>query len=491
MLPLPLRSPAREAYAHPVPDAVIVGSGPNGLSAAVLLAQAGCSVLVLEAEEEIGGGTRTAELTLPGFRHDVCSAAHPLGVLSPFLSSLPLARYGLEWVKPKASVAHPLEEGAALLFRSLDETAATLLEGGDAYRKLMAPLAAQGRELVADLLSMPVPRSPLRLARFGLAAVRSAKGLADKRLVGSRARALLAGCAAHGMMPLEMPVSAAVGLLFLVAGHVEEWPVARGGSSAIASALAACLRDLGGVIETRRRVRSPRDLPPARAFLFDTSPHALADIAEAALPRLYVRRLRSLGHGPAAFKLDWALDGPIPWKDPACLLAATVHVGGTLEEIAASESAAYRGVKGPPPFVLVVQQSQFDPSRVTHGKNTGYAYCHVPKGSTLDYTADIEAQIERFAPGFRSRILARHVMAPRDLERHDANLVGGAIGGGFVDVLQTVLRARRDPYLTPNPRVFLCSASTPPGAGAHGMCGARAARHALRLLQRQPCAPLA
>jgi phytoene dehydrogenase-like protein len=476
-----------------MPDAVVIGSGPNGLAAAVFLAQAGCSVLVLEAESELGGGTRTAELTLPGFRHDLCSAAHPLGILSPFFSSLPLARYGLEWLKPRASVAHPLPDGpAAMLFSSLDDTAATLDEGGRSYRKLLAPLVEEGAALIGEILSMPIrPRSPLRLLRFGLAGIRSAKRLADRRLQGERARALLAGCAAHGMTPLEMPTSAAVALLFLLAGHSEPWPVARGGSSAIAFALAAYLRDLGGQIETGRPVLSPADLPPARAYLFDTSPRALANIAETALPAAYVHRLRSIGRGPAAFKLDWALDGPIPWKDPACLLASTVHVGGSLEEIAASESAAYRGVKGPPPFLIVVQQSQLDSSRAPPGKHTGYAYCHVPTGSGLDYTEDIEAQLERFAPGFRDRILARHVLSPGALERHDRNLEGGALGGGLIDVLQTTLKTRRDPYLTPNPRVFLCSAATPPGAGVHGMCGVRAARHALRHLRRQPCAPLA
>jgi phytoene dehydrogenase-like protein len=471
-------------------DAVVVGSGPNGLSAAVALAQSGASVVVLEAEDAIGGGVRTAELTLPGFRHDLCSAAHPLAVLSPWFSSLPLGDHGLTWIHPAASVAHPLDDGpAVLLHRSVPETARGLGEDARAYRALLGPLVHAPRELIADVLSMPrVPRRPFRLARFGLRGARSAMSLARSRFAGARARALLAGCAAHAIAPLESRLTASVGLLFLVAGHAEEWPVARGGSSAIAAALAAILRSLGGEIRTGVRVRSLRDLPEARVFLFDLAPRQLADIAGPVLPERFVRSLRQRVPGPAVFKLDWALGRPIPWKDRACLQASTVHVGGTLEEIAASESAAGRGEPCARPFVIVVQQSQFDPTRAPEGKHTGYAYCHVPNGSTADQTQAIEAQIERFAPGFRDLVLARHATFPADFERHNATLLGGALLGGLSDVMRGLTRPRA--WSTPNPRVFLCSAATPPGAGVHGMCGARAARAAFRQLSRHPRGPL-
>jgi phytoene dehydrogenase-like protein len=477
-----------------MPDVVVVGSGPNGLSAAVSLARAGASVLVLEAEEELGGGTRTAELTLPGFRHDVCSGAHPLGILSPFFAGLPLAEHGLSWIRPQASVAHPLEgEPAVLLFKSLAKTAQSLGDDGVAYQELLRPFLDGARTLIEDVLDLPgFPHRPLLLARFGLLASRAAAKVAKARLKGPRARALFAGCAAHSVLPLEQRPSAAIGLLFLIAGHTEEWPVAKGGSSSIANALASYLRALGGEVQTGRRIGSLEDLPPARVFLYDTSPRQLAAIAGPALPRRYLRALQRFRYGPGTFKLDWALDGPIPWKDPSCLLASTVHLGGTLEELAAAEAAVARGEHARRPFVLVVQQSQFDPSRAPPGKQTGYAYCHVPQGSKLDQTEAIEAQVERFAPGFRSRVLARHAMSCGDFERHNPNLIGGAITGGMNDLWQTLARPvpRFDPHATPNPRVYLCSASTPPGAGVHGMCGARAARSAMKQLSRQPFARL-
>ncbi len=474
-------------------DAVVIGSGPNGLAAAVELARAGARVLVLEARDEIGGGTRTAELTLPGFRHDVCSGAHPMGILSPYLSTLPLGEHGLEWIRPPASVAHPLDDGSAvMLLRGLDETARELGADAGRYRALLAPFLRDPHGLLADVLGpLGLPRRPLAFLRFGLHALRSATGLA-RRFREPRARALLAGCAGHSILPLERRLSAAVGLLFLLTGHVEEWPVARGGSSSITSALAAYLRALGGRIETGVRVRSLADLPPARVFLFDTDPVQLAAIAEPVLPARYVRRLRRYRYGPGAFKIDWALGGPIPWKDPRCLLASTVHVGGTLEEIASAEAAVWRGEHPERPFVLVVQQSQHDATRAPPGQHTGYAYCHVPPGSTVDQTAAIERQLERFAPGFGERILARHVMAPAELERENPNYVGGAITGGVADLFQTFTRpvARLDPYRTPNPRIFICSASTPPGGGVHGMCGYHAARSALRRLPKIAAAAL-
>ncbi|HZU83098.1 MAG TPA: NAD(P)/FAD-dependent oxidoreductase [Polyangiaceae bacterium] len=478
----------------PALDAVVVGSGPNGLAAAVALAERGASVLVLEGAAEIGGGTRTAESTLPGFRHDVCSGCHPLGILSPFFRRLPLDRHGLSWVQPPASVAHPLDGQPAVVLRpSLAETAAALEADARAYARLLAPLLEDPHALLEDVLGpLRAPRHPARTARFGLQALRSAAGLARRRFGGPRARALFAGCAAHSILPLETPATAAVGLLFCMTGHVEAWPVARGGSAAIGRALAGLLASLGGRVETGRWVRALADLPAARAYLFDTSPAQLAEIAEPVLPSGYVRRLRRYRYGPGVFKVDWALDGPIPWADPAVLGASTVHVGGTLEEIAASERAVWRGEPVDRPFVLVCQQSQFDPTRAPPGRHTGYAYCHVPAGSTDDHTAAIERQIERFAPGFRDRVLFRRAMTAADFERHNPSLVGGAISGGVVDLAQLFARpvARWNPYTTPNPRVFLCSSATPPGGGVHGMCGYHAAQTALARLRRLPDAML-
>jgi phytoene dehydrogenase-like protein len=471
-----------------VEDAVIVGSGPNGLAAAVELARAGVSVRVLEARDEIGGGIRSAELTLPGFLHDVCSGCHPMGALSPFFRELPLAEHGLRWIHPPASVAHPLDdEPAVLLRRSLQETASGLGADARAYEAFFAPFVRAPHDLLADLLApLRIPRHPIRLARFGLPGLLPATGAFRARFRGERARALLAGCAAHSILPLERPLTAAVGMIFALTGHVTDWPVAAGGSQSIGAALASYLRSLGGVIETGRLVRSITDLPPARVVLFDTSPAQLAEIGAAVLPDGYLRRLRRYRYGPGAFKLDWALDGPIPWRDARCLDASTVHLGGTLDEIAAAEGAVWRGEHPERPFVLVVQQSQFDDARAPAGKHTGYAYCHVPPGSTVDQTETIERQMERFAPGFRDRILARHATNTTDLQRDNPNYVGGAITGGVADLFQFFTRpvARLDPYSTPNPRLFICSASTPPGGGVHGMCGYFAARSALRKLTR-------
>jgi len=471
-------------------DAVVIGSGPNGLAAAVELARGGASVLVLEGAEQIGGGTRTAALTLPGFAHDICSGCHPMGELSPFFRSLPLEEHGLRWIHPPISVAHPLDDQpAVLLRRSLDDTAAELDGDGESYRALFAPFLHQPHELLADLLGpLRLPRHPLLMARFGLPGLLPATVALRARFKGARARAVLAGCAAHSILPLERPLTAAVGMIFALTAHVIDWPVAAGGSQAIADALASYLRALGGRIGTGVRVRRLADIPPARVVLFDTSPAQVADICEPLLPAGYVRRLRRYRYGPGVFKLDLALDGPIPWRDPRCLEASTVHVGGTLDEVAAAEAAVWRGEHPSRPFVMVVQQSQFDPARAPTGKHTGYAYCHVPAGSTVDCTTMIEQQIERFAPGFRDRILARHTALTSDLERENPNYVGGAITGGVSDLFQFFTRpvTRLDPYSTPNPRLFICSASTPPGGGVHGMCGYFAARSAAQRLARLP-----
>jgi phytoene dehydrogenase-like protein len=468
-------------------DAVVIGSGPNGLAAAIALARAGRSVAVVEASEQVGGGMRSAELTLPGFVHDVCSAVHPLGSLSPFFRQLPLDEHGLEWVRPPASVAHPMPDGeAVMLYRSLERTAERLGADARAYTRLVEPCLDRPHDLLADVMApLKIPAHPLRMLRFGLRAAFSANRLARVAFRGARARALFAGCAGHAIQPLTSPLTAALGLILTIAGHVEDWPVAKGGSGAIARALADHLERLGGRIETGRRIERLDELPPSRVVLFDTSPEQLSRIAGDALPRGYRRRLARYRYGPGIFKLDWALDGPIPWRDPACLEASTVHVGGSLEEICASEREMYRGRHSERPYLIVCQQSQFDATRAPSGKQTGYAYCHVPHGSTLDRTHAIEAQLERFAPGFRDRILARHAMDSRWLERHNANYKGGAVTGGVADALQLFNRpvTRLDPYATPNPRLFICSAATPPGGGVHGQCGYWAAQSALKRLR--------
>ncbi len=470
-------------------DAVVIGSGPNGLAAAIELARSGLSVVVYEADTEIGGGTRSAELTLPGFVHDVCSAVHPMGILSPFFSQLPLAEHGLEWIRPNLSVAHPMPDGdAVLLHRSLEQTADGLGRDGPAYRRLVGPLIGSGHELLADILApLRIPDHPLQLLRFGLRGIFSANRLARIAFREERARALFAGLAAHSVLPLGQPLTAALGLVFAVTAHLEEWPAARGGSQAIARALAAHLESLGGRIETGRRIEHLDELPDTPLVLFDTSPAALSSIAGPALPSGYRRRLARYRYGPGVFKLDWALDGPIPWRDPACNQASTVHVGGTLEEICVSERDMFRGRHSDRPYLILCQQSEIDPSRAPSGQHTGYAYCHVPHGSTLDRTEAVESQIERFAPGFRDRILARHPMTAADFERYNPNYRGGAITGGVADALQLFNRpvTRLDPYSTPNPRLFICSAASPPGGGVHGQCGYWAARSALRRLARR------
>lgn len=466
-------------------DAVIVGSGPNGLAAAVTLARAGRRVLVLEAADTIGGGCRTRELTLPGFRHDVCSAFHPLATASPFFRELPLAEHGLELVQPPVPLAHPLDGGTAVVLeRSLEETAIGLGQDGAAWRKLYGPLVDHADTLVDETLGpiRPYTRHPLVLTRFGLLAVRSATGLARARFRGERARALFAGLAAHAVLPLERSPTASFGLMLGMMGHAAGWPVARGGSQSIADALGSYLRSLGGEIRTSTEVGSVDELPATRMLMLDVSPRDLARLAGHLLPDGYKRRLARYRHGPGVFKIDWALDRPIPWQAPECARAGTVHVGGTLEEIAAAERAPFDGKQADRPYVLVGQQSLFDETRAPVGKHTGWAYCHVPNGSDVDMTERIEEQLERFAPGFAATVLARHVMDPADFETYNPNYVGGDIVGGMHTLRQLAFRPtlRLSPYRTPARGIYLCSSSTPPGGGVHGMCGFLAARAALR-----------
>jgi phytoene dehydrogenase-like protein len=465
-------------------DAIVVGSGPNGLAAAIAIAQAGRSVRVLEAAPTIGGGARSEALTLPGFRHDVCSAIHPLVAGSPFLRTLPLAEQGLHLVHPEIPLAHPLDDGSAvILHRSVDETADGLGVDGDAYRRLIGPLARTWEELVGDLVGpLRPPRHPLAAARFGVSGVRSAAGLVRSRFTGERARALLAGNAAHSMQPLGQPATAAFGLMLMLLAHGVGWPAAAGGSQSIADALASLLETLGGEIETGSEVRALRELRGARSVLLDLTPRQILPIAGDTLPLRYRRALARYRYGPGIFKLDYALDGPIPWTAPACRRAGTVHLGGTLEEIAAGESEVARGRHPRRPFVLLAQQSMFDETRAPPGAHTLWAYCHVPHGSTVDMADAIEAQIERFAPGFRELVRARHSLGPAALQAYNANYVGGDINGGAASLRQLFARPalRPVPYSTPDPRLFICSSSTPPGGGVHGMCGFYAARAALR-----------
>jgi phytoene dehydrogenase-like protein len=463
---------------------VVVGAGPNGLSAAITLARAGREVLLLEANETIGGGARSAELTLPGFVHDICSAVHPLALASPAFRALPLADLGVEFVHPEIPLAHPLDGGDAIaVHRSPAETAAGLGADGRAYASLIGPLVHSFDDVVADTLGpLRLPRHPLAASRFGLKAVRPAAGLARSHFGTERARAVFAGMAAHSMLPLESRTTAAIGLMLAASAHVVGWPFVRGGSQRLSDGLAAHFQALGGSIETGRRVASLADLPPSRAVLFDLTPRQVEAIAGDALPSRYRGKLRSYRYGMGVFKLDFALAGPIPWAADACRRAGTVHVGGTLPEVAASERAAARGQVSGQPFVLVAQQSLFDDSRAPAGRHTAWAYCHVPHASAADMTEPIVAQIERFAPGFRGLVLARHATDPAGLESGNANYIGGDINGGVQDWRQLFTRpvARLNPYTTPNPRLFICSSSTPPGGGVHGLCGWFAARAALK-----------
>ena len=464
-------------------DAVIVGSGPNGLSAGITLAQAGKKVLLLEAQNQIGGGTRSAELTLPGFVHDVCSAIHPLAMASPFFAKLRLENFGLEWIEPELPVVHPMPDGsAAALDRDLLQTVRAFGEDGERYQRLVEPFVNRADVLLPQLLNPPFPLGNLRmLAGFARKGLSSAESLVEKNFKTPAIRGMFAGMAAHSVRPLETRLTGAVGLLFCITAHASGWPLPRGGSHSIAAAMRALFESLGGEVVTDSPVSTFSKLPPSGAVLFDLAPSAVSRIAGEELPSRYRKKLEQFRHGPGAFKIDWALDGPIPWKNEDAKRAGTVHVGGSWEEIAASESAVWKDQIPEQPFVLLAQQSLFDQTRAPEGKQTGWAYCHVPHGCNEDMTDRIESQIERFAPGFRDLILARHIFSPSALEAYNANYIGGDITGGVMDVKQLLARPalRRSPYTTPNQRIYICSASTPPGGGVHGMCGYHAAHAAL------------
>lgn len=463
---------------------LIIGSGPNGLAAAIALLLAGVPVRIYEARDRVGGGLLCSRSTLPKFLHDHCAAVYPMGVLSPFLSQLDLAKYGLRWCFPDCSAAHPLDDGrASLLWRSVTDTAQGLGVDAKAYRQLVAPFVKVGTPLLSDLLApLGWPKHPRTMMRFGLRGIASAQGLANRVFSGDLAKALFAGCAAHSILPMDAPLSAALGLLFCVVGHFSDWPVVQGGSENLARAMEAMIVELGGEFVLGHEVACMKALPQARAYLFNTSPQVMLKVAGERLSSRYRRRLETYRYGPGVYKIDYALRQSIPWKNPDCGKASTVHLGGKLEEIAVSERAMWEGRLSEAPFVMVCQQSHFDPSRAPSGQHTGYAYLHVPFGYQGDARGLIEKQLERFAPGFLDCVLASHVTTPADFQRQNPAFFGGTVTGGVADWRQAFARptARFDPYRTSHPQIFIGSAATPPGGGVHGMGGYYAARSILR-----------
>lgn len=469
-------------------DAVVVGSGPNGLAAALVLARAGVGVEVFEGAASAGGGCRTEELTLPGYRHDRCSTIQSMLSLSPFFRDIDLASRGVVLRAPEVAFAHPLGgDRAVALSGPVGETAASLGNDGPAYETLMGPLVAEASKSVPSILAplLSVPRHPLAMARFGLAGLPSASHLV-KRFHGAEAKALLAGVAAHAMLPLTSPLTSAVGLFLTMSAHLGGWPVVEGGSAVLVDALLAELDEAGVVVHLGRPITSARELPEARATLFDTSPRTMVQVVGDRLSARYRRDVARFRSGPGVCKVDWALGGPVPWLAPECRRAGTVHLGGTFEEVARAEADVAAGRHAEHPYCIVVQASVIDPTRAPAGKGTLWAYCHVPNGSDVDMTSQIEDQIERFAPGFRDLILARSTMTAVQEEQHNANYVGGDINGGAGTLRQTIFRpaVRWNPYRTGSAGLYLCSASTPPGGGVHGMCGVGAANAALRDLWR-------
>ncbi len=465
-------------------DAIVVGSGPNGLAAAIRLAQEGYSVKIVEAKTTIGGGTRTLELTEPGFKHDICSAIHPMAASSPFLGSLPLDKYGLEWIQPEFPLAHPMDNGPAIIqYRQLARMKEELGEDYDTYKNLFGPLAESWNDLTQDLLApLGIPSHPGLMTRFGIHALQSAAGLGRRKFKGNRTKALFGGLAAHSIMPLNKPVTSAIGLVLGAAAHSVGWPLPRGGSQRIADSMVEYLTSIGGEIETEFNVENFQDLPPARAVLFDLSPKQVLSIAGDRFPVSYKKQLRKYRYGAGVFKIDYILKEPVPWADPRCSRAGTVHIGGEFEEIAKSENEMSNGLHSEKPYVLVAQQSLFDNSRTPDSRHTLWAYCHVPNGSTRDMTQPIEKQVERFAPGFRDIIDIRRTMTAASFESYNANYIGGDINGGVQDLRQLFCRPASpfNPYATPADGIYFCSASTPPGGGVHGMCGYHAAELVLK-----------
>ncbi|WP_242696333.1 phytoene desaturase family protein [Longitalea luteola] len=464
-------------------DAIVVGSGPNGLSAAVTLQQAGVKVLLLEGKETIGGGLRTAEITLPGYLHDICSAIHPMAVASPFLSTLPLQEHGLEFIYPDIAAAHPFDDGsAAVLKQSFTETARLLGEDEHNYTKLIQPLLQSWPQIAADILGpLQFPRHPWLLAQFGLKALTSASYLSGKFRT-DKAKGLWGGMAAHSIQPLTNAATSAISLVLMAAGHLKGWPLPKGGSISIANAMASYFLSIGGKIETGNYVRSLDQLPASKAVLLDVTPRQLLQIAGNRFSSFYTRQLQRYRYGMGVFKIDWALREPIPFTAPECRQAGTVHIGNKIDEIMESERLSSVGIHPEKPFVLLAQPSLFDISRAPANKHTAWAYCHVPHGSTVDMTTAIENQVERFAPGFKDCILARHTMNTAQMETYNPNYIGGDINGGIIDLRQLYTRPamRWSPYTTPAKGIYICSSSTPPGGGVHGMCGFHAARKALQ-----------